>query len=51
MSLPVELISNGKKVRAVSQDISPLGMFVRTNVSRSPTVFCEYPSQNGVPTS
>ncbi|MEP6865899.1 MAG: PilZ domain-containing protein, partial [Deltaproteobacteria bacterium] len=29
MNLPVELISNGKKVRAVSQDISPLGMFVR----------------------
>jgi DNA-binding response OmpR family regulator len=29
MNLPVELISNGKKIRAVSQDISPLGMFVR----------------------
>jgi len=29
MSLPVELISNGKKLRAVSQDISPLGMFIR----------------------
>lgn len=29
MSLPVELISNGKKLRAVSQDLSPLGMFVR----------------------
>jgi DNA-binding response OmpR family regulator len=29
MNLPVELISDGKKVRAVSQDLSPLGMFVR----------------------
>lgn len=29
MSLPVELIANGKKLRAVSQDLSPLGMFVR----------------------
>lgn len=29
MNLPVELISNGKKIRAVSQDVSPLGMFVR----------------------
>jgi DNA-binding response OmpR family regulator len=29
MNLPVELISAGKKIRAVSQDISPLGMFVR----------------------
>jgi DNA-binding response OmpR family regulator len=29
MNLPVELISGGKKIRAVSQDISPLGMFVR----------------------
>ena len=29
MNLPVELITAGKKVRAVSQDLSPLGMFVR----------------------
>ena len=29
MNLPVELISGGKKVRAVSQDVSPYGMFVR----------------------
>ena len=29
MNLPVELITNGKKVRAVSQDISPYGMFIR----------------------
>ncbi len=29
MNLPVELIVGGKKLRAVSQDISPYGMFVR----------------------
>jgi len=29
MNLPVELIANGRKVRAVSQDISPFGMFIR----------------------
>ncbi len=29
MSLPVELITNGKKLRAVTQDLSPLGMFIR----------------------
>jgi DNA-binding response OmpR family regulator len=29
MNLPVELIAGGKKLRAVSQDISPYGMFVR----------------------
>lgn len=29
MNLPVEIISNGKKIRAVSQDISAYGMFVR----------------------
>ena len=29
MNLPVELITAGKKVRAVSQDLSPLGMFIR----------------------
>ncbi len=29
MNLPVELITAGKKIRAVSQDLSPLGMFVR----------------------
>jgi CheY-like chemotaxis protein len=29
MNLPVELIAGGKKLRAVSQDLSPCGMFVR----------------------
>src|ERR1051325_2125551 len=29
MNLPVELIADGKKLRAVSQDISAYGMFVR----------------------
>jgi DNA-binding response OmpR family regulator len=29
MNLPVELITNGKKIRAVSQDVSPFGMFIR----------------------
>src|SRR5262245_65312813 len=29
MNLPVEIISGGKKVRAVSQDLSPMGMFIR----------------------
>lgn len=29
MSLPVELICNGKKLRAVTQDLSAYGMFVR----------------------
>jgi DNA-binding response OmpR family regulator len=29
MHLPVEVIAGGKKLRAVSQDISPFGMFVR----------------------
>src|SRR5687767_11549595 len=29
MNLPVELITAGKKMRAVSQDLSPYGMFVR----------------------
>jgi DNA-binding response OmpR family regulator len=29
MNLPVELIADGKKLRAVSQDVSPYGMFVR----------------------
>ncbi|MBA3538183.1 MAG: response regulator [Deltaproteobacteria bacterium] len=29
MSLPVELMFDGKKLRAVTQDLSPLGMFVR----------------------
>ena len=29
MNLPVELICNGKKQRAVSQDLSPYGMFIR----------------------
>jgi DNA-binding response OmpR family regulator len=29
MNLPVEVISNGKKIRAVSQDLSPFGMFIR----------------------
>jgi DNA-binding response OmpR family regulator len=29
MNLPVELIVDGKRLRAVSQDVSPFGMFVR----------------------
>lgn len=29
MNLPVEVISNGKKIRAVSQDLSSFGMFIR----------------------
>ncbi|HEU4729739.1 MAG TPA: response regulator [Kofleriaceae bacterium] len=29
MNLPVELIADGKRMRAVSQDVSPLGMFIR----------------------
>jgi len=29
MNLPVEIITGGKKVRAVSQDLSPYGMFIR----------------------
>jgi DNA-binding response OmpR family regulator len=29
MNLPVELITDGKRLRAVSQDVSPFGMFVR----------------------
>jgi len=29
MNLPVEIITSGRKLRAVSQDISPYGMFVR----------------------
>src|SRR5262245_45501633 len=29
MNLPVEIISGGKKVRAVSQDLSAFGMFIR----------------------
>jgi DNA-binding response OmpR family regulator len=29
MNLPVEIITSGKKVRAVSQDLSPFGMFIR----------------------
>ncbi len=29
MNLPVEVIANGRKLRAVSQDVSPFGMFVR----------------------
>jgi DNA-binding response OmpR family regulator len=29
MNLPVELITDGKRLRAVSQDVSPYGMFVR----------------------
>jgi DNA-binding response OmpR family regulator len=29
MNLPVEVITSGKRMRAVSQDISPFGMFVR----------------------
>lgn len=29
MNLPVEVITAGKKLRAVSQDLSPMGMFIR----------------------
>lgn len=29
MNMPVEVIVDGKKLRAVSQDLSPLGMFIR----------------------
>ena len=29
MNLPVELIAGGKRIRAVSQDLTPFGMFVR----------------------
>jgi DNA-binding response OmpR family regulator len=29
MNLPVEIITGGKKIRAVSQDLSPFGMFIR----------------------
>jgi DNA-binding response OmpR family regulator len=29
MNLPVEVITDGKKIRAVSQDLSPYGMFIR----------------------
>src|SRR5579883_1929341 len=29
MNLPVEVIADGRKLRAVSQDVSPFGMFVR----------------------
>ena len=29
MNLPVEVITAGKKIRAVSQDLSPYGMFIR----------------------
>ena len=29
MNLPVELITAGKKTRAISQDLSPFGMFIR----------------------
>jgi DNA-binding response OmpR family regulator len=29
MNLPVELVTGGKKLRAVSQDLSPFGMFIR----------------------
>ena len=29
MNLPVELIFDGKKLRAVTQDLSPYGMFIR----------------------
>jgi len=29
MNLPVELITAGKKMRAISQDLSPYGMFIR----------------------
>jgi CheY-like chemotaxis protein len=36
MNLPVELIADGKKLRAVSQDLSPYGMFVRLSPPLAP---------------
>jgi CheY-like chemotaxis protein len=36
MNLPVELIADGKKLRAVSQDLSPYGMFVRLSPPLEP---------------
>ncbi|MBV8760610.1 MAG: response regulator [Deltaproteobacteria bacterium] len=36
MNLPVELITAGKKIKAVSQDLSPFGMFVRLSPPLAP---------------
>lgn len=34
--MPVEVIADGKKLRAVSQDLSPLGMFIRLSPPLAP---------------
>jgi DNA-binding response OmpR family regulator len=48
MNLPVELIAGGKKLRAVSQDISAFGMFVRLSPPLPPgTVVQVVISPNG----
>jgi CheY-like chemotaxis protein len=48
MNLPVELIADGKKMRAVSQDLSPYGMFVRLSPPLPPgTVVQVVISPNG----
>jgi DNA-binding response OmpR family regulator len=48
MNLPVELITKGKMIRAVSQDLSPLGMFVRLSPPLPPgTVVQVVVSPNG----
>jgi DNA-binding response OmpR family regulator len=48
MNLPVEVISNGKKIRAVSQDLSPFGMFIRMSPPLPPqTVVQVVISPNG----
>jgi len=36
MNMPVEVIADGKKLRAVSQDLSPLGMFIRLSPPLAP---------------
>ncbi|HEX5063192.1 MAG TPA: DUF4388 domain-containing protein [Kofleriaceae bacterium] len=48
MNLPVEVITSGKKVRAVSQDLSPMGMFIRLSPPLPPgTVIQIVISPNG----
>jgi DNA-binding response OmpR family regulator len=48
MNLPVEIITGGKKIRAVSQDLSPLGMFIRLSPPLAPgTVLQVVISPNG----
>ena len=48
MNLPVEIITGGKKVRAVSQDLSPFGMFIRLSPPLPPgTVIQVVISPNG----